>query len=163
MDEQEDHFEPWTTAAIEAETLRRAKSGGRADNLDALELAISALYSGTLSYSLALYLASGLEQAIRSSGGLSGDAFENAFQLGRERGAPKRDSTAARDFQLSVWVYLAEKRGLSPAEAKANASELFHVENVARILREASPVTEVNEDACEGWLARVGKRRPPRQ
>ena len=163
METQDDHFEPMSAAELEAEALRRAQAGGRPENLFAIELAISGLYSGTLTYPLALYLASGLERAIRSSEGLSGDSFEDAFQLMRAKGAPKQDRTAARDFQLCVWVHLAEKRGFSPAEAKAEASESFHVENVARILREVGPVSEVNEGACEEWLARAGKPLPPRR
>ena len=162
MEAEEDHSEPMSTAEFEAETLRRAQTGGRSENLAALELAVSGLYGGALSYSLALYLASGLKRAMRSSEGICGASFEDAFQLMRAKGAPKQERTAARDFELCVWVHLAEKRGLSPAEAKAEASDLFHVENVARILREVGPVSEVNEGACEEWLARAGKPLPPR-
>lgn len=151
------------TASFEAETLRRAREGGRAENLDALSLAVSGLLSGALSYPLALYLAQGLEGAMQSQGGLSGASFEHAFRLSRLKGAPAQEETATRNYQLAVWVHLAERRGLSPADAKNQAADLFHVENVARCLRDAGPVTEVNEDACEGWLAGAGKPLPPRQ
>ena len=151
------------TASFEAETLRRAREGGRAENLDALNLAVSGLFSGSLSYPLALYLAQGLERAMQSQGGLSGASFEQAFSLSRIKGHPAQEETAARNFQIAVWVHLAERRGLSPADAKNQAADLFHVENVARCLRDAGPVVEVNEDACEGWLARAGRPLPPRQ
>ena len=152
------------TAAFEAETLRRAREGGRAENLYALELAVSGLFNGSLSYPLALYLAQGLEEAMHTKGGLSGASFERAFRLSRlKKGHPAQEETAARNFQIAVWVYMAERRGLSPADAKDQAAGLFHVENVARCLRDAGPVTEVNEDACERWLALEGKPLPPRQ
>ena len=151
------------TASFEAETLRRAREGGRAENLDALDLAVSDLFSGSLSYPLALYLAQRLEEAMQTQGGLSGNSFEQAFRLSRLKGHPAQKETAARNFQLAVWVHMAQRRGLSPADAKNQAADLFHVENVARCLRDAGPVVEVNEDACEGWLARAGKPLPPRQ
>ena len=152
------------TGAFEAETLRRAREGGRAENMDALELAVSGLFSGSLSYSLALYLAQGLEEAMQRKGGLSGASFVRAFKLSRlKKGHPAQEETAGRNSQLAVWVHLAERRGLSPADAKGKAEDLFNVANAARCLREAGPVSEVDEEACEGWLARAGKPLPPRQ
>lgn len=151
------------TVAFEDEVLRRAREGGRAENLDALGLAVSGLFSGSLSYPLALFLAQGLENAMQSQAGLSGGSFEQAFRLSRVTGHPAQEATAARNFQLAVWVHLAEVRGLTPADAKNQAADLFHVENVARCLRDVGSLSEVNQEACEGWLARAGKPLPPRQ
>jgi hypothetical protein len=128
-----------------------------------LELAVDGLFNGALSYQMAQFLAAGLEDAMRGQGGLSGASFEHAFNLSRPKGAPAQEEAAARNFQLAVWVHLAVQRGLSPPEAKARAAELFAVENIARCLRECGPLSDVNEQACEGWLARVGRPLPPRR
>ena len=161
MEDVDGELTPMNGAEHETETLKRALHGGRAENLDALELAVSSLFSGVLSYQLACYLATRLEQAMRSSGGLCGASFESAFRLSRAKGHPTQEPTADRNFQLAVWVHLAQKRGLSLTEAKGQAGDLFHVENVARCLREVGPLHEVNEAACEGWLARAGRPLPP--
>jgi len=162
-DEDLEALTNWEPGWFERETVSRALAGDREAALEAIDLTISRLLTGTLSRELGTYIACALEQVHRERDSLIGETFIRAFNLTRDPNRPPEPRTMSRDIDIAAWVHIARARGLTPAEAKGRASAAFGIENIDRSLRKAGPVQWVNEEQYERIFSERGMPLPPRQ
>ena len=111
-----------------------------------------------------MYLALALDKVVKERGTLTGDTFIRAFNLVRERKRPEEQSRRlVRDMDIAAWVEIATRRGLTRADAKSRAKDLFGLENIDRNLRNAGEVREVSERAYDELFVLQGRPLPHRQ
>lgn len=138
-----------------ARVVEKARNGDRAAALEAIEQAIAGLGAGDLSPAIADYLHECLiaaTDAIRAETE-PGAAFVKAFRLERARGRPVDPRTEDRDFEIALWVYVAVHRyGISLADAKLDAAEVFAVQNIERSIRATGQLDAVSIENAEQFL-----------
>lgn len=111
---------------------------------------------------LGTYIATALDLVLRERDTLTGNTFLRAFNLTRPRKRPEDPRVLSRNIDIAAWVHIAQTRGMTHANAKSRAADLFAVENIDRILRDVQGMTDVNEDAYEELFAARGTPLPSR-
>lgn len=149
------------------EMIRRAKDGDTDAALEILHTAMCELLARSVNPHVSDYLASCLmsaHKALSNKDGRPGEALVKAFNLTKKPRRPNAEKTQERDSNLAIWVQMAQDEcRMSPTAAKVAAGELFGVENVNRILRDAGGVIDYHADNCRKYFLAIGKPLPPRR
>ena len=149
------------------ETVRRAKGGDTDAALDLMHTAMCQLWVRSINPHVSDYLADCLLRAhkgLSDKEGRPGDVLIKAFNLTKRKQRPTAATTQTRDWKVAVWVQMAQDEcRLSATAAKNAASELFGVENINRVLRDAGGVVEYHAEYYRQHFLDIGKALPPRR
>lgn len=149
------------------EMVRRARGGDADAALELMHTAMCGLLARSINPHVSDYLADCLmraHKALSDKDGRPGDALAKAFNLTKEPRRPKDAKKPERDSNIAVWVQMAQDECcMDETEAKAAAGELFGIENINRVLRDAGGVHEYHADNCRKLFVEIGKPLPPRR
>jgi hypothetical protein len=149
------------------ETVRRAKDGDTDAALELINTAMCELWARSINPIVFDYLADCLLRAhkgLSDKEGRPGEVLIKAFNLTKRKRRPTAATTQTRDWQVAVWVQMAQDEcRLSATAAKNAASDLFGVENINRVLRDAGGVVEYHAENCRQHFLDIGKALPPRR
>lgn len=148
------------------ETVRRAKDGDTDAALELMHTAMCELWARSINPNVSDYIADCLLRAhkgLSDREGRPGDVLIKAFNLTKPQRRPTASTTQTRDSNIAVWVQMAQDEcGLSATAAKNAASDLFAVENINRVLRDAGGDVEYCAESCRQYFSDIGKPLPPR-
>ena len=149
------------------EMVRRAKDGDTDAALELMQVAMCELLARSINPHISDYLADCLmraHKALSNRDGRPSEVLVNAFNLTRQKRRPNAAKTQERDWNVAVWVQMAQDEcRLSATAAKNAAGELFGVENINRVLRDAGGVVEYHAENCRKHFLDIGKPLPPRR
>ena len=149
------------------ETISRAKGGDTDAALELMHTALCGLLAHSVNPYVSDYLADCLmdaHKALSDRESRPGVALAKAFNFAKEPGRPNDARIQERYSNIAIWVQMAQNEcGMTGPEAKAAASELFGVENINRVLREAGGVHEYHSDNCRKHFLAIERPLPPRR
>ena len=149
------------------ETIRRAKDGDTEAALELLHTAMCGLLAHSINPNVSDYLADCLaaaHTALSDKNDRPGEVLVKAFNLTKEPRRPNAAKTQERDSNIALWVQMAQDEcGMGASAAKVAAGELFGVENINRVLRDAGGVVDYHAVNCRQHFLDIGKPLPTRR